>query len=475
MSQRRKAGTGPGGIAPLYQRLPHGPHQLGPREVARNQRLRIYGAMIEAVAADGYAGTSVKQVLALAGVSRRTFYEQFANKQECFLATFDVIAAGGARRIGNTYRRTSGGAVERLHVCFQALTASIGNNSKRATLAIVEAQTAGALGLARLRAASAAFEQMLCSTLAHAPDTRALPMPLVRGIVGGVNHPIAQLLRERRAEEIPLLAQEMLAFTLLYQTAALEQLSASLLARAHSRRLACGPGPTPQRGRARVSAREGADPTAPAPNGEATALATAAEDPAERLSRSVLELAASECYDALTVAEIAEHAAVSTDTFAQFYPGKEACFLAGFERVSEKLLSVTTRPARARDDQWTLAVRSGIDELMQLLAAQPLYAHTLARVAPSVGGDALARDLRLVGQLATMLTRRAPGAPATPLAREAIAGAIWHTIRCHVASDNVHLLPALADYLSYIVLAPYIGADSAARLLIEQEPLPALA
>ena len=54
--------------------------------------------MVEAVAADGYEATSVKQLIGLAGVSRRSFYEQFANKQECFLATFDLLAQRGSSR-----------------------------------------------------------------------------------------------------------------------------------------------------------------------------------------------------------------------------------------------------------------------------------------------------------------------------------------------------------------------------------------
>ena len=77
MSQRRGGGsgtasTGPGTAptGPLYQRLPRGPHKLGPTQVARHQRLRMHGAMVEAVAANGYAQTSVKQIIALAGVSR---------------------------------------------------------------------------------------------------------------------------------------------------------------------------------------------------------------------------------------------------------------------------------------------------------------------------------------------------------------------------------------------------------------------
>ena len=101
-------------IAPLYQRLPRGPHHLGPTEVARHQRLRMHGAMVEAVAANDYASTSVKQVIGLAGVSRRAFYEQFANKEECFLATFDLIAARGVKRVTRAYRATDGDLEQRI-------------------------------------------------------------------------------------------------------------------------------------------------------------------------------------------------------------------------------------------------------------------------------------------------------------------------------------------------------------------------
>ena len=109
MSERNSGGLGVArSIAPLYQRLPRGPHHLAPMEVARHQRLRMHGAMVEAVAANGYADTSVKQIIGLAGVSRRAFYEQFANKEECFLATFDLIAARSVKRVHDAYRATSG-------------------------------------------------------------------------------------------------------------------------------------------------------------------------------------------------------------------------------------------------------------------------------------------------------------------------------------------------------------------------------
>ncbi len=450
MSQRGETSTDSGSIAPLYRRLPRGPHHLDAREVARHQRLRIYGAMVEAVAANGYAGTSVKQVVSLAGVSRRSFYEQFSNKQECFLATFDVIAAGGAKRIGEAYRSASGGLAERLGACYGALTDGIGSNSKRARLAIVETQTAGAMGLTRLHLASATFEQMLCTSFAHAPDAHALPAPLVRAILGGVKEPISLRLREGRAHEIPALANEMVSWTLLYQTPKLERLSESLLRRAS------------------VS-RAGRRHHVRAPDRERLARSPR---PVERLWRSVLELAASEDYEELGAVQIAEYAGVAPQAFYELYDSKEDCFLAAFDALAEELLGLAADPELIGGD-WPRSVRRVTGELMALLAAEPLYADTIARVAPGAGPSAMQRAFGLIGELATLLTEGASQPGRTELAGEAIAGAILHTIRCQVVRGQAHLLPALADYLAYIVLAPYIGADAAAELLIEQGTGPA--
>jgi AcrR family transcriptional regulator len=69
-------------------RLPRGRHRLSREEVVRSQRERILHGMAAAMAEDGYVGTSVTAILKRAGVSRQTFYEQFASKEECFTATY---------------------------------------------------------------------------------------------------------------------------------------------------------------------------------------------------------------------------------------------------------------------------------------------------------------------------------------------------------------------------------------------------
>ncbi len=76
--------------------------------MATNQRQRLLEGMIDAVGAKGYAATTVSDVIKRAGVSRKAFYEHFANKEECFLATYDSIAAVGQRAISEAFRRAEG-------------------------------------------------------------------------------------------------------------------------------------------------------------------------------------------------------------------------------------------------------------------------------------------------------------------------------------------------------------------------------
>lgn len=77
--------------APGLSRLPPGRHGL-PREfVARNQRDRLAAGIISTVAEKGYHDTTISQIAAAAGVSRRTFYSYFESKEECYFATFDQI------------------------------------------------------------------------------------------------------------------------------------------------------------------------------------------------------------------------------------------------------------------------------------------------------------------------------------------------------------------------------------------------
>jgi AcrR family transcriptional regulator len=71
-------------------------------DVVAHQRRRLLLAMVDEVAERGYPAVTVAHVIAGAGVSRATFYEQFDDKESCFLAAFDaaigILLAGADRQ-----------------------------------------------------------------------------------------------------------------------------------------------------------------------------------------------------------------------------------------------------------------------------------------------------------------------------------------------------------------------------------------
>ncbi len=74
-------------------RLRPGDNGLGRDQVADIQRARILAAMFDVVAEHGVANVTVAHIVTRSGVSRRTFYELFADREDCFLAAFDDAIA----------------------------------------------------------------------------------------------------------------------------------------------------------------------------------------------------------------------------------------------------------------------------------------------------------------------------------------------------------------------------------------------
>jgi AcrR family transcriptional regulator len=417
-------------LGPLYERLPRGPHRLGADAVAENQRRRMHGAMIEAVAANGYGRTSVKQVVTLAGVSRRAFYEQFSNKQECFLATLDLISDRVLTRIADSYRTSEGTLEERLRVALRGFAEIVSANPKGSRVMLVDAPSAGPAGWARLTQTLATLESRLAASFARAPDAAPLPGPVARAIVGGLRRATFVLLVEDRAEEMPAMAEHMLGWAMVFKAEA----------------------PVP------LASRTPSVPIETRPGDE---------DDRARVLRSALELAALEGYANLTPMRIADEADVSIDAFFELFDDMEACFLAAVRQLGEEVRDAVSDPGLARSADWPYAVRQALDALMRYFAARPANAQTIATGVFAMGQRAVDMGAELASEVAAKLTAGAPGEPLTAMAREGIEGAIWHTIYCQASRGVTRALPELADYLAYVVLAPYLGAEQAARVLTE--------
>jgi AcrR family transcriptional regulator len=101
------------------ERLPRGRHNLTREQVEGSQRVRIMRAMAEAVGELGYVKTTVAEVLKRAGVSRETFYAQFDDKHDCFMAAFD---------------RSAEEMINRMTVAFEQVSDSDGSEEERISM-----------------------------------------------------------------------------------------------------------------------------------------------------------------------------------------------------------------------------------------------------------------------------------------------------------------------------------------------------
>ncbi len=125
------------------QALRPGRNGLGTDYIARFQRARIVAAMVEVVAERGLARSSVAHVVAKSGVSRRTFYEVFADRDDCFLAALDDAIARAGELVLPAYEAGGGLWRDRIRGGLACLLSFLDHESATGRLLFVEALGAG--------------------------------------------------------------------------------------------------------------------------------------------------------------------------------------------------------------------------------------------------------------------------------------------------------------------------------------------
>src|SRR4051794_25213296 len=124
------------------QKLPPGRHGLPRQFVLHNQRARLIDAATEVFGTRSYAEARVADVLARAAISRKTFYEQFRDKEDCFLAAFDAAAERASDAI-TAGVRDSLGEVDAVRAGLRALLTFLAEEPELARLLVVEVMGAG--------------------------------------------------------------------------------------------------------------------------------------------------------------------------------------------------------------------------------------------------------------------------------------------------------------------------------------------
>jgi AcrR family transcriptional regulator len=154
--------------------------------VTESQRNRIHQAMIEVVSARGYPETRVVDVIGVAGVSRKTFYELFESKEDCFLAAYDVLLENILGEAADAFESLPGGPwAERMAAALGTLLTHLAAHPDEARFAIVEVLAAGPKALARRDAALRQFTGFLES--GRSETSVELPGITSVAVAGGVN------------------------------------------------------------------------------------------------------------------------------------------------------------------------------------------------------------------------------------------------------------------------------------------------
>ena len=191
-------------------RLPAGRHGLPRSFVAHNQRLRILVALLRVLPRQGYANTTIGDVIQEAGVSRAAFYQQFADKEECFLEIYDLASRWLCERVersaaaeGEWPDRVRAGASEALRL--------LAGNPALGHLIAVEGLQAGPAGRKRHRACLARLADAL---RAGRPTRQELPVDLEEMLLGGAISLVARYVETGRTQQLPEVTSELVHYLL---------------------------------------------------------------------------------------------------------------------------------------------------------------------------------------------------------------------------------------------------------------------
>jgi AcrR family transcriptional regulator len=179
-----------------------------PREfVAVHKRRRMMDAMAKLTAERGYGATKIADVVASAGVARKTLYDNFAGKEELFLAALDATVAEAREAV----ERACAGAEGGIEAGIEALLEFLAAHPDQARMSMVEALSATTAGAARYEQAIHEFVDLLRGATPAADDR---PPTLEETLVGGVAWILQQRIRNGEAETVGALLPELSRFVL---------------------------------------------------------------------------------------------------------------------------------------------------------------------------------------------------------------------------------------------------------------------
>lgn len=184
----------------------------------------------------------------------------------------------------------------------------------------------------------------------------------------------------------------------------------------------------------------------------------------ERILKAMARSCAEKTFSATTIADIVGHASISRATFYKHFANKRECFDATATAFLTELQKTAKVARSASDGSPSIAIRSVMAAVLDLLAAKPHQTQVLLVEAPIVDPDIVRRYRLLILEALAAQQRQAGGSGGIAGADPEIAfGRAKVLVVEYLAAGRVKELPSLLPELVYIAHLPYLGQDLALR------------
>jgi AcrR family transcriptional regulator len=427
----------------------------GRSDTTRHQRL--LSASVLTIAEHGYEHATVAHVIAVAGISRATFYEHFASKEACFLAALeDVERSILAAVIAGIEAQSEQSA---LAAAIASLVSFAQEHPAPARLLMNATMAAGPGALDARDHGVGAIARLIDSAEQWAdPVTRAPVLP-TEILIGTAYRLLGS--RLRRGEH----RQEAVQEDLLDWVADYEDPTGRARWRA--------PATPPAAERAALLARAPLRTPAPlAPGRPRGSSSSVAENHRQRIIFATAEVIRRDGYPAASVAEITRAAQVDSRVFYSLFAGKHDAFRALREFAFQHAMAVTAGAFFAVE-QWPRRIWEAARAFTHFLEQNRTLADACLIESDAGGPETVQRFEDLVAGCTIFLQEgyqyqpHSNGSPPSRVALDAIAQAELEIIYRRIRGSSGLDVAELAGQLAYVCLAPFVGAARAIELIDE--------
>jgi AcrR family transcriptional regulator len=447
-SDRNPLDAHPAVVSHLGRKLKPGPG-LDPGLVAESQKYRLRKSMVELVATEGYERVTVRELSVRAQVSTRSFYNHYENLDECFLSTHDSVICEALNQARASEAEAGPGPLDQLWAIVHALLRSLSSDPRAARLALIDVFALGPGANPHIIEATAELESLLASALSGLPKPTTATPHLVAGIVAGATRVLRKTTSAGRAADLPGMTEELVDWML-------------SLAQPELRALAATPS-----GR---SIPAWVDPDLSPSGGRSEAVGG---DDRSKILHATVELAGSDGYASLTASRISDQAGVSRRAFMLCFRDVRQCFLDAIDAMIASRARSAHGWALEDADQWESRTYKTVLALCAWSARDAALARLIFIETFAAGTTGLLKREDLLGRAAASFRRTIPPRHApSELAAEASVAAAWHIACGDVASGGARRLHALAPLLTFLLLAPVIGAPQASSHIRTQSTSP---